>query len=223
MTLSLIPPRLLSNAIMLMLFFSTFRVHAIPDLDWHLQIEQASVKVWQAQDEHDNIWVKAETVAAAPYWSLLNLLRDTENATQWIDKVIQVKAIPNNDLFTDLVYSEFHVPWPFRNRMMSTRSQLVFTQQPASLTIKVMQHPPLQKNPELVAMENVKGQWQAEWISPETSLIIWFGTAQPGGNLPNWIAQNAMKKSTLKTFLALGKKIAEKKYHDKPLAYLASE
>ncbi|BDX06313.1 hypothetical protein [Planctobacterium marinum] len=193
------------------------------ELEWRLKYDKREVKVWTARDDDDNQWVKAETVVNASWWSLLNLLRDTDSAIDWIDNVIAVKVVPQPDPLIDLVYTEFYAPWPFLNRMMSTRSTLNFDTIKSSLSIEVAQHPALFANTELIAMEDVQGAWQAIKMNQTESKIIWTGTAKPGGNIPNWLARSEMKKSTYRTFLALRDKISEKKYQDKPSAYPLSQ
>lgn len=207
----------------ILLIASNIALATSPELEWRIEFDKHEVKVWTARDDNNNQWVKAETVVNASWWSLLNLLRDTDSAVAWIDNVIAVKVVPQSDPFVDLVHTEFYAPWPFRNRMMSTRSTLNFNTIQSSLSIEVVQHPALFTDVKLVAMEDVQGVWQATKINQNESKIIWTGTAKPGGNLPSWLARSEMKKSTYRTFIALRDKISKEKYQDKPSAYLLSQ
>lgn len=206
-----------------LLYVSGLSALLATELNWEIAYQTEKVQVWNAEDEAGNTWVKAETVVLAPYWSLLNLLRDTQSAADWIDNVIDVKVVVQPDTLIDVVYSEFYAPWPFSNRTMSTKSILSFNTQQQSLSIDVRQHPKLFEKPHLVSMEDVQGTWKSTQISDKTSRITWQGTAKPGGNIPSWLAQKEMKKSTLRTFQALYNKVSEKKYQDKPLAYPSTE
>ena len=212
-----------SFCLLFLLIASCLKVAIAGELTWHLEYDKNQVKVWSAKDTSGNTWVKAETVVNAPWWSLLNLLRDTDSAVDWIDNVIAVKVVPQSDPLVDLVHTEFYAPWPFRNRMMSTRSQLTFDTIQSTLNIEVVQHPALFEHQDLIAMEDIQGVWLASQINQNESRIIWTGTAKPGGSIPSWLARSEMKKSTYRTFVALRDKISQKKYQDKPSAYLISQ
>lgn len=190
-----------------------------PTLNWRTEYEQTGLTVWQAEDNQQRTWIKAQAEVETNYWGLLNLLRDTDSATKWIDNVIKVQSIPNSENYTDLVYSEFYAPWPFSNRMMSTQSTLRFFPSDEKLQIVVTQHPDFYDSKHLVAMQEIEGCWVAEQISISHSLITWSGTAKPGGMLPDWLVRSTMKKSTIKTFLGLQSQLQQKKYQGKPLAY----
>lgn len=213
------PAGLSVAAVLFLLLLPVRSLACEPALDWQAEQEQAGVTIWRAEDSQQRTWIKAQTQAETPYWSLLNLLRDTANAPQWIDDVIQVVSLPGTDKYTDLVYTEFHAPWPFSDRKMSTQSTLRFFPGHQKMHIQVAQHPDFNDANHLVAMQDIEGCWSATQTSSTHTLITWAGTAKPGGILPDWLVRTTMKQSTMNTFQALKTQLAKKKYQEKPLAY----
>ena len=186
---------------------------------WRLRHSKSGVQVYMVQDSASQSWVKAQTVVNAPYWSLLNLLRDTQQADTWIDNIISVELLGQPDDYSDEVRSRFHSPWPFKDREMVTRSRVELSLPEKRLTITVTQVPTRSVNSDYVQMQNIAGVWTAVALNNEKTRIVWQGTGTPGGSIPNWIAKAAMARSTLRSFQGLRQQILVKKYHEKPLGY----
>jgi len=194
-----------------------------PPTEWQLESSRNGVQVFSAEGDDDLTWVKAQILVSVPHWSLLNLLRDTANAETWIDNVISVELLLRPDIFSDVVRTRFHSPWPFSDREMQTFSSIIFHYPKQKLTIDVWQSYREEVTKGYVQMQHIKGQWVSEQINSEQSRITWTGTGVAGGSIPDWLASDVMLDSTAVTFTALGEHIGRKKYSDKPLAYLIAQ
>lgn len=192
------------------------------ELIWKLKSSKSNVEIYVAKDDDNVQWVKARTKVAGNYWSILNLLRDIDVAPQWVESISSIALIASPDYKTDIVHSVIAAPWPFSNREMVTISKVTLAIQQQSMTIQVSQTDCFSEDNNLQMMENVQGQWIAQQVSKEHVEIIWIGTGLAGGNIPDWLSFSQMKKSTRRTFQNLRKKISQKKYQGKPLAYLKS-
>lgn len=193
--------------------------NAVDEIHWQTQEHIQNIELATAIDDSGASWVKVSTVVDAQFWSLLNLLRDTQIATEWVDNAEQITLFQRPDYRTDLVYTVIHAPWPFANREMCTLSTVTFQIAQQTMNIAVQQINSCQRNEKNVVMENVKGSWYAEQISPNKTRITWYGTGVAGGSIPDWLAVSQLQSSTFKTFKKLRNKITTTKYQDKPLAY----
>lgn len=186
---------------------------------WQTQENIQGIEVATTIDNDGASWVKVSTVVPVHYWSLLNLLRDTQQATDWVDNAKQITLVKRPDFRTDIVHTIIHAPWPFANREMFTISTISFDIHNQSLTIDVEQMVEYQGSDKYVTMKNVKGTWLAKQIADQETHITWSGTGVAGGRIPDWLAISQLQSSTFKTFKNLRKTITATKYQDKPLAY----
>lgn len=197
-------------------------------LEWRKQSSPENIELYSASDDQGLPWIKISTSLPVEYWQLLNLLRDTESATSWVDNASTIKLLQRPDENTDIVHTVINAPWPFSDREMYTVSTVSFDIASQSMKIDVSQlRGPEQlqlfsvqtENSNAEMMKKVQGSWTSQRISEELTQITWTGTGLAGGSIPDWLSASQMKSSTVRTFTKLREKIIEKKYLNKPLAY----
>lgn len=210
--------RLLQSILMLLIPFCSF-ASSTENFEWQTEENINGIELATAVDALGLHWVKVSTVVEGRYWSLLNLLRDTPNATKWVDNAKVITLIQRPDYLTDVVYTVMHAPWPFANRQMTTVSALNFDISKQILQIDIQQSHDYEDNEDYVTMESIKGTWSSEQITTEQIRITWTGTGLAGGSIPDWLAISQLQSSTLKTFENLRDTISQTKYQAKPLAY----
>ena len=211
------------------LLFVTFESHAInslPGASSNIEFVKLSsspgLELYEGQDEFGRTWIKLKTEVKTPYWSLLNLLRDTESATEWVHNVAEVTLMETPNAYTDVVHTVMKAPWPFSDREMFTMSNIAIEEATKQMHIQIWQTDRYPATPKYQMMQHVEGVWSAQQLDDDFTEISWLGTGVAGGNIPDWLSISEMKSSTQKTFNMLRKKISEKKYQAKPSAYLRS-
>lgn len=101
-------------------------------------------------------------------------------------------------------------------------SNIMIQEATKQMRIQIWQTDRYPANPKYQMMQHVEGIWSTQQLDGDFTEISWVGTGLAGGNIPNWLSISEMKSSTQKTFKMMRKKISEKKYQAKPLAYLRS-
>lgn len=186
---------------------------------WKLKEHTDEVRIWQRKNIQGLWEIKANTKVRADLGSLLLLLRDTENASNWIDRCSTVELLSSEDK-QDIVVTTFHSPWPFIDRIMLTQSTVKSSHN--QLTIIVLGIVDAERfiDPgyleQFVAMQGISGQWTVEKINEGEIDITYAGTGDPAGSIPSWIAKSAMVESTFNTFKNMRGEIIQTKYQTKP-------
>lgn len=217
------PSLLLHIAYMLMLAVAIFALPVNASLsDWKLKKSANQIQIYTAVDATQQKWVKAITTVDAPWWSLLNLLRATDEGPEWIDNVLDVTLLSQPDEFTDVVRTRFNAPLWFQNREMVTQSLVSFQYSEQALLIDVEQDLQQPVSDGYTQMQSIQGQWKVMQATDKTSKITWVGTGVAGGKIPDWLAASVMIGSTFRTFKALRIRLLQEKYHVKPLGYILS-
>lgn len=162
--------------------------------------------------------VCAYTAVRTGLGAFILLLRDTDQAPQWIANANTVTVLARPDATTDLVHSVFDAPWPIQDRDLVTRSR--YHQDPTSLILTLDVEDAseyLATLPATVRMRSVKGRWQLTPLNEGWVAILYQGQADPGGNIPQWLSQKLVVSSTFETFVNLSKILLSPAYQNKPV------
>jgi hypothetical protein len=187
--------------------------------EWQRKKSDNNVAVYLEDSDSALKAVKAEvTVTNASVYALVNLLRDTDNVTEWMDSVKKVQLLQQDADDTDIVATFLNVPWPFSDRVMVTRSHICIHDNRMRIRIEDALDVPFEEQ-DHVRMTDVSGLWTVT-AQPDNKLhISYTGRGDPGGSIPNWLTRSKLVRSTFETFSALKQKIVETKYQGKPLGY----
>ncbi|XOV77882.1 MAG: START domain-containing protein [Aestuariibacter sp.] len=187
--------------------------------EWQLKKAQDHVRVYLEDTDNSVKAVKAEmTVTDTSIYALVNLLRDIDKVTSWMDSIEEVRLLQQEAEDTDIVATVLDVPWPFTDRIMVTRSRICIAGN--TLIIQVNDALDVQiDNTEYIRMTEVTGRWQITQLARDQTHITYQGRGDPSGAIPNWLARSKLVHSTFKTFLQLKQKIVATKYQGKPLGY----
>lgn len=186
---------------------------------WKTELDRRNVVVKSKTHESGYKEVFSKTTVNADVTALYHLLQDIENATAWIHNSREILLIEQPNRLVSQVHSKFNAPWPVEDRDMVTQSITQYDASENQLTIEVssVNYP---ETPAYIRMLNVKGVWKVVSLNDEEVEISYQGTANPSGELPQWLANKVLISSSYKTFLKLRRQIIKTKYQNKPLAYV---
>ena len=160
---------------------------------WDLQPtdESSSVKVWTKAVKNSKFKAfKGQVQINAPLDRVLHVIRDTEQIPSWYyrtQKAVKLKKINDSQ---SLSYSVTSAPWPVSNRdsvTLSTKRALPN----GDYLIELMAQPDAYpKQPGLVRIPKLDGFWKLHVISTNITEVTFQIAAEPGGDIPSWLANS---------------------------------
>lgn len=178
---------------------------------------------WQAEKINQHILVSSSTLAGiyqinakmyvqATPDEFFAVLEAAVNNCQWIANCKSVDMLNNSLQDTRFVHTVFDSSWPVVDREMYTRSVHQFSEDHQHLSIIIEDiadsYP---AHPQRVMIRNVHAQWSMTHFHQGWYELSYLASADPGGNIPQWLSKQLLKDSTSTTF----KRLREKLHADK--------
>ncbi len=187
--------------------------------NWQSWYSKDNLSVSYQKHESGLIEIKARaSYANVNRQAFLNLLNDTQNASEWLSHVNSVKSLPWDKKAEDIVVTTLNAPWPLKDRVMLTHSchQRVSNNSSKLLIKSVDEHQganflPQESFMKYIFVSPIKGSWLLEETS-NTLLITHQIYADPQGNIPHWLSNKTALKGVKQTFQNLAKQLYRKQY-----------
>ena len=183
---------------------------------WELQKEEKAInlKIYTRQIEGSNLKeFKAEMLVKAQLTTIAALLLDGQSAPKWIHLCEKFEVVEQIDELTAIVYFINGAPWP-----VSDRDAVVMTaisQDPESLVLKAemnVVNDLLPENSDYVRIPHMKGFWLFEPKVADQILVTYQVHANPGGSLPDWLANSVVVDTPYYTMRNMVEMLKLKKY-----------
>lgn len=169
---------------------------------WHMAKSDNGITIQTRKHRDGLVEIRAQMLVPTTYAAFMNLLENSSNLPNWIDHVASSRVLKKISDHEHIVYTRFSAPWPARDRDMVTYSQ--FQQFPGSLVLTIEdasdQYP---EQEGFVRIKAVKATWTLEKLTNGMTHIDYTAFADPGGMLPNWLANKLSVSSAFNTFEAL--------------------
>jgi hypothetical protein len=156
---------------------------------WQLAQDKNDIQVYTRKWKGSSFWeVKAETIVEAPVAGMVALIKDTEVAPEWIDRLVHFEACKINSPTDWYAYAEISLPWPYENKDLITHNVVTYHKD-GSVTVTLTSAPdllPLKEGRN--RMQHTKGSWRFIPHSRNRTKIIYTNYAEPEGlGLPMWV------------------------------------
>ena len=142
---------------------------------------------------------------------VIKVLKDIKGRINWLYNTIEVKPVGEQGKDKICFYSQYHAPWPVSNRDNITIFHFRNVNKKI-IRIEMECIPSLPNVPEkdgLVRIKELKGHWIIKDLGNGMIEVIQQCVADPGGSLPDWLANSSVVDSPYNSMLSL-KKIIEK-------------
>ncbi|WJG28177.1 START domain-containing protein [Vibrio furnissii] len=173
-----------------------------PPIAWHIAKRDNGITIQTRKHSDGLVEIRAQMLVPTTYAAFMSLLENSSNLPNWIDHVASSRVLKKISDHEHIVYTRFSAPWPARDRDMVTYSQ--FQQFPGSLVLTIEdasdQYP---EKEGFVRIKAVKATWVLEKLTNGMTHIDYTAFADPGGMLPNWLANKLSVSSAFNTFEAL--------------------
>ncbi|MBY7968833.1 START domain-containing protein [Vibrio fluvialis] len=189
------------SALLLLLPMISWAETAQP-VSWEMAKNQDGITIQTRKHRDGLVEIRAQMLVPTTYAAFMSLLENSSNLPNWIDHVASSRVLKKISDHENIVYTRFSAPWPARDRDMVTYSQ--FQQFPGSLVLTIEdasdQYP---EKEGFVRIKAVKATWVLEKLTNGMTHIDYTAFADPGGMLPNWLANKLSVSSAFNTFEAL--------------------
>jgi len=187
-------------------------MHAQADDGWRLWKDRDGVEIYSRKTDSGYVEIRANTTVSTTLSAFIALLNDTAHIPQWMDSVSQVSVIEKPGIRSDLVHTRFRAPWPVADRDMVTLSEY-HQPDPCSLVLEISdRHDALPALEGYVRMLDVQTRWTLEAQADGRVTVDYLSYANPSGNLPRWMANQASLQATYRTLQALRRELSNERY-----------
>lgn len=205
-------------------FFSVFLITLLiqPIFSWELKKEKNGVKVFTRSIEGSNFKeFKSVGVHSGSISSLISVLQDDSNFCNWFPDCKEFKLLKKPSRLERYQYMVVKAPFPVNNR--DTIQHTVLNQDPVTKTVTIN----LSASPEIipevpgtVRVPKSKGVWKFTPLDNNQVEVLFQLHSDPGGSLPEWVANIFVTETPLKAVINLIKLAAEDKYANNKIDYI---
>lgn len=184
---------------------------------------------WERVSTSDGILVERRTVPGsnlkefrgrglveAPLGRVLAIIRDAPHRCEWMAQCAQDYVVEENEAErTQISYHRTKAPWPVADRDSINRAELRvdLAQHRVFLPFEAIPHPKVPPVKGVVRMPFLRGHWLLQPASGGSATEVEYQVhANPGGSLPEWMANLASKKLPLLTIVGLRKQSKLRSY-----------
>ena len=192
------------RSIFLVLFLALIST-AWAQADWKLTKNKDGIKVYQKDMKNSNFKaIKVECTLQGTYDKLIGILGDVSRHKEWVYNNKSASILKKNSPFDFYYYTETTLPWPMANR--DAIMHLTMRRDSANRHLKISSI----AAPDYIAEKEGKVRvkqstinWLVTMPTTSTVSIIYTFEANPGGNVPAWMANNFADKGPFESFKKL--------------------
>lgn len=174
---------------------------------WVLEKDKNDIQIFTRKLPNASIKdYRAETVLNASAEEVLSFLIDFDNYKNWFanaEKCYLVKKVSNTEL---IQYFEAKAPWPVSNRDCVTRFEI--DKKPnGDVRINLSLAPEFyEEKSDIVHISEFKGYWEITKIGENKVKIVQEVASNPGGAIPDWLANAFIIDTPFESFSKLKKR-----------------
>ncbi|MGE3298248.1 MAG: START domain-containing protein [Porticoccaceae bacterium] len=209
--------------LLLVLWLSSWSA-LVPAAEWTVVGERGGIDVWTRQLPGAPLKdFRGRMDVDKPLGMVVAALTDFPAYPQWFLQMREVGVLDSHGLDDVTIYFVIDGVWPVSDR--DAVAQAAVSQDAQTLTIRMMLRATPRKIPPVagrVRMPVLQSGWELTPLSTTTTRIEVIGSADPGGWVPQWLANAAVAMLPRKTLERLRRQLEQPKYAD-PEALFAQD
>ncbi|MDX1961006.1 MAG: START domain-containing protein [Leptospiraceae bacterium] len=189
---------------------------------WDLKKDSEGIKVYTRSVENSGLKeFKAITIHQGTLSSIVAVLGDEGAFATWYPDCKESRRLKTNSDTDFIGYLILSAPFPVSNRDSITQIKISQDKNTKVVTMTINALPTyLPEKEGLIRVTKIKGLWQLTPNADGTTTIYYQVHAEPGGSLPEWLANTVVTDQPFKTLRNLKKKAQEEKYINAKLTYI---
>ncbi|MCD6063922.1 MAG: lipid-binding protein [Flavipsychrobacter sp.] len=190
--------------------------------NWQLKKQEGDLKIYTGTAEVSKVKaLKVEYKINASLKQLAAVLLDVAGQPAWVYSTKSSSLLQKLSDSEFVSYSEKVMPNPFSNRDLVTK--VTMSQDPATkvLTINVTGLPKyIPEKDDLVRVPMAKAKWTVTPLSNTQLKVEYVAEAEPGGNIPSWVANLFLLKGPSESFKKLSAVVQQPKYRNATVSFI---
>ena len=169
-------------------------------MDWKLAKDKDGIQVYtRSVLDYGLKEYKVTMTVTATKDEVRSMISSVDQYVDWMFQISHAEIVSNseNELVTYVIQN---TPWPAKNRDICTR--LVFIDLPSgALQVDIHCTPDeIDLKDKCIRVPKIKGHWLVESLDDGQVKITQQVAADPGGNIPDWMANAVVTENPYKTF-----------------------
>ena len=214
------------------LFMTSMNSYSANDLyEWDLEKKDRKyqLKVYTRDVEGSPLKAfKGVMQVNASIGHVMSEMTNHSKSCEWLADCVEYKMFEKISDNENYVYFIQNAPWPVSDRDMVAFTEASQNPETLEVNIKMKAEPDkLPKTEDNIRVPQLSALWRIVPKSENETEIIYEGHADPGGSIPNWLANAVVVTTPYKTLKALNKQLRktnEKEFvHPNFKNYVASE
>jgi ribosome-associated toxin RatA of RatAB toxin-antitoxin module len=193
---------------LLLLNFILF--HAVDKTDWKLRREESGVKIYTRSVEGSRYeeFRATVTIPKTTLTGVLDVITDVKNYPNTFPNCSSAQVLQQKGKYDDIHYITIKAPWPVADRDAIYEATTSFAKNGKYAQVKLTPHAEYKEIEEnFIRVKNGTGYWELEEIAPNTIQVVYQFHADPGGEIPAWIANTVIVINPLKSLESLRDKV----------------
>lgn len=180
--------------LLLMLSAVLFMLDSSVAQNWDLAKDKNGVKVYTRKIEGWGIKeYKVKMTVKASFSKVIATLKDVPGRYEWLHNTMEVREVERSSEMI-AIYNKVDAPWPVSDRDNITKFSFSY---PSSKTarvdmsvLKTHKKAPIYKG--IVRVDRIKGHWYIKDKGNGYIDVMQQCVAEPGGSIPDWLANSAV-------------------------------
>ena len=137
--------------------------------------------------------LKGQVLIKASIYEVMAILQDFDGHKEWMANCHSSKLLKEVDPYTRLSYNRTDAPWPVSDRDTVITSKVKINKQRKQVRISFrnVSSPLMPEVEDVVRMPTIKGYYLLVAKGPDKTFVVYEVDADPGGSLPDWLAEKA--------------------------------
>ncbi len=193
-----------------LLLLNLILFNASAKTDWKLRREESGVKIYTRSVE-GSPYEEFRAVVTIPQTSLtgvLDVITDVKNYPVNFPNCSSAKVLEQRGKYSDIHYLTIKAPWPVADRDAIYEATTSISPNGKYAQIKLVPRGDFtETKPNFIRVKNGTGFWELQELAPNTIQVVYQFHADPGGEIPGWIANTVIVINPLRTMESLRDKV----------------
>lgn len=186
---------------------STALTNTAETSEWELALEKKDIKVYTQFIPGSKLKAfRGEMILEDTNLTQIeSFLKKIENTPKWLDRCNEATLVEQLSEEAVILYVSLEMPWPVKDRDVVGLSELSFSPDRKTMytsikKIKRADHPPVKGR---IRADEMRSKLSFTELDQGKIAVKMEGHAEPGGNIPSWLANLLVTESPYKSLLNL--------------------
>lgn len=189
----------------LLILFNVLCVLYASAQDWQLKKDEGGIKVYtrpNSQSAFDSF--KAEMAVKTTVAQVVAILKNIEKYPEIFPDILELRVLSRPNDSTQIQYSLSDAPWPVWDRDGIYEMVFIHDRPKKGVNVRSRALPNFLPEKEgVVRIIKSQSSWKIHPIGEGLVRIVYEVSAEPGGNIPDWLANSAAIEVPYETFVNL--------------------